>query len=161
MLRKAEIYQLTAAGLALVAGLLIYLLQRAPDSVYLFSLLSYSPTQRYQLLGSASQWLPSLIHTYAFVIFMLIALGNSAKNLLFCCILWVGVGCLFELGQHPAISVSLAAQIPEWFASIPLLENVKQYFLQGVFDVRDLAATLSGGMAAWFTVHLTTRYLRS
>lgn len=152
---KAEIYQLTAALSALLVGLMVYLFERPAESVYLFAVLSYSPIQHYDLFGVIGQWLPSIVHTYAFILLSVIAVGNGPRIILRSSFFWVGIGWLFEFGQHPTISTKLATYIPEWFSWIPLLENGANYFQYGTFDPLDLLATLAGAFAAWTTYQMT------
>jgi hypothetical protein len=152
---KAEIYQLAAALSALLLGLMVYLFERPADSIYLFALFSYSSTQHYDLLGIIGQSLPSIIHTYAFILLTVIAVGNGPRIIFTSSFLWVGIGWLFELGQHPTVSAQLIKHIPEWFSGIPLLVNSANYFQYGTFDPLDLLATLVGALAAWATYQMT------
>jgi hypothetical protein len=152
---KVEAYQLAAALSALLLGLLVYLFERPAESVYLFSIFSYSSTQHYDLFGIIGQWLPSIVHTYAFTLLTVIAVGNGRRIILTSSIFWVGIGWLFEWGQHPTVSAQLVKHIPEWFSGIPLLENSANYFQYGTFDPVDLLASLAGALAAWVTYQLT------
>ncbi|PSW00648.1 hypothetical protein [Photobacterium lipolyticum] len=49
---KAKTYQLAAALSALLGGLMVYLLERPAESIYLFALFSYSYSPDYDLLGA-------------------------------------------------------------------------------------------------------------
>jgi hypothetical protein len=42
--------------------------------------------------------------------------------------------------------------IPDWFTGIPFLENADNYFLQGTFDVMDVAAIAIGAGTAYFVL---------
>lgn len=154
---KAEIYQLAAALSALLGGLILYLFARPAESIYLFALFSYSHFPDYNLLGVFGQWLPSLVHTYAFILLTVIAVGNGPRIIFISSLFWVGVSWIFELGQHPAISARLMKHIPPWFSEIPFLENSANYFQRGTFDPLDLFATLIGAFAAWLTYQITRR----
>ena len=157
MLGKAEIYQLSAALSALLLGLGIYLFERPAESAYLLTVLSYSPIQQYDLLGTIGQWIPSAVHTYAFILLTVIAIGSGPRMIFTCSLFWVGIGWLFEWGQHPVVSAQLIKHIPEWFSGIPLLENSADYFLYGTFDSLDLLATLAGALVAWATYQMTQK----
>ena len=155
MLCKANMFQLAAALFALLLGLLFYLLSRPADSIYLFTVFSYAPSQSFDFSGLIGQWIPSFIHTYAFILLTVIAIGNSPRVILVSSIFWVVVGWLFELGQHPSNSILIVEYIPEWFSGILILENTASYFLHGSFDTLDLLATVAGALAAWATYQIT------
>lgn len=154
---KAETYQLAAALSALLLGLMVYLFDRPAESIYFFAVFSYSSTQHYDLLGILGQWLPSILHTYAFTLLTVIAVGNGPRIILISSLFWVGIGWLFEFGQHPTASAQFATYIPEWFSGIPLLENCANYFQYGTFDSLDLLATIIGAFAAWVTYQITRK----
>ena len=154
MLYKTEIQQFLAALSALVLGLWIYLFERPADSVYLFTVYSYSPDLHFSVFGVVGQWLPSLVHTYAFILLTALAVGSNTRIIVTSAMFWVLIGWLFELGQYPSISVELVEHIPAWFSRIPLLENVGDYFQYGTFDPMDLLATLVGALAAYTTYQL-------
>ena len=46
----------------------IYLFERPADSVYLFTVYPYSPDLHFSFFGVAGRWLPSLVHTYTFIL---------------------------------------------------------------------------------------------
>lgn len=148
---RAEKIQLFAALLALITGLLVYLSGRPPAHVYLFGGFSVDAIQNTLAIGATGQWLPSFIHPYLFILLTALAIGPGTGVLLANCLFWSSMGWLFELGQHPALSASLAARIPEWFSTIPLLENSSNFFVHGTFDPLDLVATAAGTLAAWAT----------
>ena len=154
MLCKANILQFAAASVALLLGLLVYLLSRSAESVYLFSAFSYIPAQHYDFLGTIDLWLPSLIHTYAFILLTVIAIGNYPQAIRISSFFWVASGWFFELGQHPTASLLFVKYIPDWFYGIPVLENSANYFMHGTFDHFDLIATFIGALAAWATYRL-------
>lgn len=161
MFAKVEKRQLAAALSALLAGLVVYLLARPAESVYLFSVFAVSSGfdgqgQHLALLGKVAQWLPSAIHAYAFILLTVLAVGNAPRVLFASSLFWVGIGWLFEWGQYPAVSAQLVAHLPEWFAGVPVLENIRDYFQYGTFDSLDLVATLVGALGAWATYQLTT-----
>jgi len=47
--------------------------------------------------------------------------------------------------------------IPNWFAGIPFLENTENYFLQGTFDLIDLASISIGAAIAYFVLLTTNK----
>jgi len=42
--------------------------------------------------------------------------------------------------------------LPDWFASIPLFENTRDYFVRGTFSYGDMAAITIGTVAAYFVL---------
>jgi hypothetical protein len=151
MLCKADIYQLTAALSALLLGMLVYLFERPAESVYLFTLFPISPASHFNMFGLFGHWLPSLVHSYAFILLTVVAVGNHSKVIFYSCLFWMAIGWLFEWGQHPDIAIKLEANIQQWFPETPLLETTANYFQYGTFDPLDLLATFFGTVAAWAT----------
>lgn len=151
---KAQICLSLAALSALIVGFCIYLFERQADSVYLFTVFSFSPAHQFSFSGVIGQWLPSLVHTYAFILLTALAVGINTRVMLASAMFWLLTGWLFELGQYPSIAAELVEHIPAWFSGIPLLENVGAYFQHGTFDPMDLLATLVGAVAAYTTWQL-------
>ena len=148
--------QILIGIIVLLFGSLIYLVDRPPDQTY-FVYSSASNISLYNtlpnLFGSIGNSLPAFIHVFSFI---LITAGLAAcrkRGYLIICLCWFVVDSAFELGQHfKTLSLCL---IPDWFAGIPYLENTENYFLQGTFDFRDLAA-ITLGIAAAYAMLLTT-----
>jgi len=46
--------------------------------------------------------------------------------------------------------------IPDWFASIPFLENTGDYFVRGTFSFGDMAAIIIGTITAYFMLTITS-----
>lgn len=152
MFRKpAGLYVLIAAA-ALSAGLLVYLCGRQPEHVYfLFHGFSLA-TGHASPFGVLGNYLPSLVHVYAFILLTTAVAGSSNARLLGVCGAWFVMACLFEFGQHPAISPVIAAALPAWFTHVPVLDNTAAYFLKGTFDRLDLLSIAAGTVAAGLTV---------
>jgi hypothetical protein len=47
--------------------------------------------------------------------------------------------------------------IPDWFSGVPFLENTRNYFFQGTFDVLDLAAVLIGSITGYYVLIVTMK----
>ncbi len=153
-----EIVGATLAALgALVAGVLVYALDRVPESVY-FLPASWSLAEAGQLwFGSLGGQLPEFVHVYAFGLMTAAVLASSRRLALLSCAAWWALDSLVELGQHAAISPHIAAAVPAWVAGIPFLENTGPYFTHGTFDPLDLAAIAVGAVAAYFTIVIYIR----
>lgn len=66
----------------------------------------------------------------------------------------VNVG--FELGQK--YSDYAAGLVPSWFDGVFLLENTRNYFLQGTYCRLDMAAIIAGGLSAYiFLIYTQNR----
>ncbi len=148
-----EIVGATLAALgALVAGVLVYALDRVPESVY-FLPASWSLAEAGQLwFGSLGGQLPEFVHVYAFALLTAAVLASSRRFALLGCAAWWALDSLAELGQHATISPHIAAAVPAWFVGIPFLENTGPYFTRGTFDPLDFIDIAVGAVAAYCTI---------
>jgi len=146
--RDGRQYVVSLAATALALGGLIYIIDRAPGSVYLFpagiSLYDGAP----HWFGALGGCLPDFLHAFAFSLVTAILLGVSRATALACSAGWWLIDSLFEFGQHPAVSHALAAALPAWFEDIPVLMNTAAYFIHGTFDPWDIAAITAGSVCA-------------
>jgi hypothetical protein len=141
-----------AALSVLALGVLVYLVDRLPESVYLLPVDWSLASGRERWFGAIGGQLPEFVHVYAFALLTAAVFAGSRKRAFLICTAWWVTDSLFELGQHPAISPSIAAAMPHWVKGVPLLENIGPYFAYGTFDPLDLAAITVGAVAAYFTV---------
>lgn len=139
----------------LIVGLLIYLVDRPPEHTYFIyniakiSLYNILP----DLFGLIGNCLPAFIHVFSFILITAGLLCCQKRGCLIICLSWFLADCVFELGQKFS---NLALKIiPDWFTGIPFLENTENYFLQGTFDVIDLAAIAFGAIIS-YPILLTT-----
>lgn len=153
---RALIYQ-GAAAAALLAGVVLYLVDRPPGSVYFLPVPSPYPFETGAVFGILGDWLPTFLHVYAFILLTVCAAGPGAHRVVPICMTWFAVDTLFELGQIPAIARMISALVPDAFMGIPFLENTAGYFLTGTFDVLDLVSIAAGTVAAYLTISLLTR----
>lgn len=70
------------------------------------------------------------------------------------CLFWFSVNMLFEVGQN--LSREVSHYIPQWFEQVPLLNNTKNFFLFGTFDIFDITAIVLGSVAAFVVSELTS-----
>ena len=54
---------------------------------------------------------------------------------------------MLEIGQ--AYGEQLSGYIPLWFNKIPFLENTRNFFILGRFDILDIIAFILGGVFAF------------
>ncbi len=137
---------LTAAGVtALLAGALIYVLWRRPDSAALLP-----PALQLDLAGKPPLigQLPALLHAYAFTLLTVAALGMNRRRAAMAAGAWAALGCLFETGQLPVV----AQWVSRALAGIEGGGPFSAYFTRGTFDPLDICATALGALAAYLTV---------
>jgi hypothetical protein len=137
----------------MMAGVVVYAIARPASHVYLLpSLFAVSDSPR-DVFGAIGASLPGFLHVFAFsLLTAAVVTWRTPRAAAIIAGAWCGADLLFELGQHPALSASIDASLPSWFASVPMLENVGPYFLRGSFDPVDLAATVAGATLAYVTI---------
>ncbi len=151
--RKDVMLALVAVG-TLIVGVLVYVLDRGPDSVYFLSP-NWSLAEEGRLwFGSLGGQLPEFAHVYSFSLLTGILWATCPGSRLLSCGAWWMIDSLFELGQHPAFGPVIAAALPAWLQGAPLLENTGPYFTNGTFDPLDLVAIMVGALAAYCTISL-------
>jgi len=133
-----------AAMLVLGLGTLVYLFDRPSGSAYAIPSAWMAHVPGRSLFGPAGDWLPSFAHAFAFTAFTAVLLPQKWPRYRLAASLWCAIGSGLELGQHPSIAQPLAASLPAWFDSVPVLDHLGRYWLQGSFAVNDLAAVAAG-----------------
>jgi hypothetical protein len=71
------------------------------------------------------------------------------------CAFWFLTDVIFELGQK--FKALASTMVPDWFSGILFLENSKNYFLSGTFDLNDLTAIAFGTILAYFALSITVK----
>lgn len=141
----------------LLLGSLVYLVDRPPDQTYFlyFSKIEISlHSSLPELFGYLGNILPAFAHVFSFILITAGIIACGKRGYLAVCLSWLIVDWTFELGQkYSDLAVKL---IPDWFASIPILEASSGYFRVGTFDVLDMAAVLLGAGAAYFVLMKTS-----
>jgi hypothetical protein len=51
--------------------------------------------------------------------------------------------------------------VPDWFVGMPFIENTKNFFLYGTFDVLDIAGIAIGTLVVYFALIVTNMRKRS
>ncbi len=154
--RNGAVPTLAALG-ALAIGVLVYALDRLPESVYFLPTGWSLADGRHVWFGSLGGQLPEFLHVYAFALLTAAVLVSSRRLALLSCVGWWGLDTLFEIGQHPAVSPAITAALPAWFEAVPFLENTGPYFTRGTFDPLDFIAIAVGAVAAYFTIVIYIR----
>lgn len=150
--------QILIGVFGLAFGSLVYLIDRPPDQTYFIytspiniTLFNVIP----KLFGSIGNTLPAFIHVFSFILITAALISWQKRGYLIICLSWFLVDCAFELGQ--GFNTWPLRIIPDWFAGIPFLENTDNYFLQGTFDLIDLAAISIGAAIAYFVLLTTSK----
>ena len=134
--------------LALFLALVFYALGRPDGTVYLL------PVQLTQILptvsaGAALGSIPTFLHVFSFVLLTVaVARPQSATACVAIACSWCMANVLFEMGQHPGIAPLINRALPASFDSVPILENIGPFFLNGTFDPLDILAAALGAVAS-------------
>lgn len=149
---RPQTVQVIAAIGALLIGVLVYLIDRPPGSVYLIPEGLSVAGQNSVVFGVIGNHLPTLVHVYAFIILTAVIMAPSPNQVMLICVIWFLIDALFELAQIDAIAKWLVSYIPSWFEGIPVLENTSNFFSYGTFDILDILSITIGAIAAYFTI---------
>lgn len=152
MSRRTEVSLLAAAFSAAVIGMLVYLLDRQPDSVYFLTDGLSLKEGLLPVFGSIGYHLPTFIHVYVFILLTVVVTSQGIREVIPICLAWLTVDSVFEVAQAVPFAQWLAVHMPAEFSGIPFLENTANYFLTGTFDVLDLVSIVMGAVAAYLTV---------
>ena len=141
----------------LFIGILVYLVDRQPDQTY-FVYKSFVNISLYHILpnlfGIIGNSLPSFAHVFSFILITAALIASKKREFIIICLFWFLINSLFELGQK--FSTIFIKFIPDWFASIPFLENTGDYFVRGTFSFGDMAAIIIGTITAYFMLTITS-----
>lgn len=151
-MRAINKLQISIGFLTLFAGLWLYLINR-PSDIYFVSIIKGAEHIHHLALPfptGIGGTLPSFLHVFAFSLLLGGLLACRKIGYLIICCSWLFTNVLFELGQRHPISASQV--IPECFEGMFILENMRDYFLNGTFDSFDLAASSVGALAAYWVL---------
>ncbi|HSC65771.1 MAG TPA: hypothetical protein VLD35_19180 [Caldimonas sp.] len=137
---------------ALVAGTLVYLVDRPPGHAMWIPHFALAP--RPPTFGSIGDWLPSFVHPLAFALLTAAALPAGSPWRYRGCVAWGAVDVACELGQHAALKTAWLGLAEQGLAPVA----ASRYFLHGRFDVADLVAAAAGALAAAACLHCFDRF---
>jgi hypothetical protein len=149
---RPEIGVLLLAAILLAAGILVYVFERGGTVYLLSSWTSAPPPTKY--LGRLGNHLPTFLHTLAFILITAAILRPWPRLLLPTCATWLGIECLFELGQMAPFDGHIAALLPAWFKGVPVLEIASDYFTRGTYDALDIVSITLGATVAYPLVRI-------
>ena len=150
--------QFLAGMFLLLLGSLVYVIDRSPDQVYFtrfFGIHLKMFDAGTPLLGPLGLRLPAFIHVLSFSLITGSFFRSGNGRYLVICVFWLLVNTCFELGQkYKPLAVKLT---PDFFEHIPFLENTRNYFMNGTFDVYDLVAFFLGALTGYGLLLVTGR----
>lgn len=149
--------QLIIGILFLLAGTMEYLVARPIGSTYF--LYKFKVIQSFfhhmpNLYGKVGIFAPEFFHPLALSLISM-ALFSTRKARMVICIAWFTVDSMFELGQK--YGTQLLEWSPKWFETVPILENLENFLVNGRFDIYDLMAISLGSLSAFFIGELTSK----
>ena len=154
---RSRIIQAAPASIALLVGIILYLLDRQTDSVYFMAHWMVLGENSRPVFGAIGNHLPTFIHVYAFILLTAIFVTQSRAYALPICIFWFIIDSLFEIAQVSTIAQWIARHVPNWFDVIPFLDNASDYFRAGTFDILDILSIAAGTLAAYLTIITSTQ----
>jgi hypothetical protein len=150
--------QVLIGSVCLLAGSLIYLIDRPPELTYFvhrygifISLHNIFPG----IFGHLGDSLPSFVHTFSFILLTAGIASCGRRGCVLIAIVWLFIDSAFELGQQ--YSSTALKLIPAWFAKIPFLEATEGYFRRGTFDFNDITAVFLGAVMACLVAFITMK----
>ena len=160
-LRSLHIPRLIIGTAGLLIGCLVYIVDRPPEQTWFLSngvteisLYTVLPS----LFGSIGNYLPAFTHVFAFILLTAGLTSCRKRWYMVICIPWFLIDCGFELGQR--YKTSICGIIPGWFAKVPVLENTRDFFVNGTFDWLDLGSICLGTIAAYAVLAITHKTIR-
>ncbi|MCX5810092.1 MAG: hypothetical protein NTX36_12100 [Proteobacteria bacterium] len=133
-----------------MTGLDFYLFCRKGGIPYFqrqLSDLGFNPPIQTSWTGQLAGAFPAFIHPFAFSLIGMGLLSNTRKSRVLICLIFFLMNLFFEIGQK--YKIVFIKFIPQWFSSIPILENTRGFFLKGTFAVDDLIGITLGSLSAF------------
>jgi hypothetical protein len=130
----------------LFIGLWVYLVDR--NSMYFLEKWQFT-FYDYNVFGYLGNHLPTFIHTLSFCLITAGMLNCQKQCYPIIAISWFLFDTFFESLQKYKTIISL---IPDWFETIPFLENTKSYFIKGTFDIFDVLSIAIGAILGFLVL---------
>ena len=142
-----EVKALFLATLFLVAGIVVYVLDRG-SSAHFLTAWSFGPAAP-SILGPLGNHLPTLLHPPVFILITAAILRPWPRTLPAICAAWFTIECLFEIGQMTPFDSRIAAAMSPWLDSAPIVQITADYFTHGTFDLLDILSIAIGTVVAY------------
>jgi hypothetical protein len=143
---------LLLATLLLATGILVYALDRG-GAVYFLHGWTATPAKT-PVFGSLGDHLPTFLHTLVFILITAAILRPWPRLIPGICAAWLVIESLFELGQLAPFDGRIAALVPSWFESVPVLQITADYFIRGTYDALDIVSIVLGAVVAYPLVRI-------
>jgi hypothetical protein len=148
--RRSEVSLLALALLLLTTGITVYVLDRGGAAYFLPDWAAGRTAP--PIFGLLGDYLPTFIHTLAFILITAAVLWPWPRLLPGICAAWVFIESLFEVGQLATQDSHIAAAVPAWFDGVPVLEVTADYFIRGTYDPLDLVSIGIGAVIAYAVI---------
>lgn len=143
----SELKALLLATLFLVAGIVVYVLDRGA-AVYFLAAWPFGPATP-SIFGPLGNHLPTFLHPPVFILITAAILRPWPRTLPAICAAWFTIECLFELGQMTPFDTRIAAAMSPWLDSAPIVQITADYFTRGTFDPLDILSIAIGTVVAY------------
>lgn len=144
---RPEVGMLLLATLLLATGVVVYALDRGGEVYFLYGWTA-APAKT-PIFGPLGEHLPTFLHTLVFILITAAVLRPWPRLIPGICAAWFVIECLFELGQMAPFDGHIAAAVPAWFESVPVLRITADYFIGGTFDALDIVSITLGAIVAY------------
>ncbi|MDX2410664.1 MAG: hypothetical protein QNK16_01410 [Woeseiaceae bacterium] len=149
---RPEVGMLLLATMLLATGIVVYALDRGGAVYFLYGL---APARvETSIFGPLGDHLPTFLHTLVFILITAAVLRPWPRLIPGICAVWFVIECLFELGQMAPLDARIAATVPSWFESVPVLQTTADYFIRGTFDALDIVSIAIGVVIAYPLVRI-------
>jgi len=156
--RVINLKQLITGIAVFLFGSLEYLLTRPVDSTCMEKIVGWfrGSSSSVGIYGDMGGFMPEFAHPFSFaLITMALFPGSGRKTRGLICFFWLFIELFFEAGQR--FGNEIVSYIPSFCERIYILDNLKSYFVKGVYDPNDVLAIFLGIIAAYMTGELTSR----
>jgi hypothetical protein len=143
---KRNLLRVILGLFSLFLGTLVYLIDR--NSMYFLEKLQLV-FYEYNVFGYFGNHLPTFIHTFSFCLITAGILACQKGCYPIIVISWFLFDTFFETLQKYDSIVTI---IPDWFNHIFFLENTKDYFLKGTFDILDVLSIAIGAICSFLVL---------
>ena len=149
---RPEVGMLLLATLLLATGILVYALDRG-GAVYFLHGWTAAPAKT-SIFVPLGDHLPTFLHTLVFILITAAVLRPWRRLIPGICAAWLVIECLFEFGQMAPFDSRIAAAVPSWFESVPVLQITADYFIHGTYDALDIVSIVLGAVIAYPLVRI-------
>jgi len=132
---------------AIVIGLLVYVVDRHGQVSFLPRYPIYPQTL--SIFGAFGGVLPTLTHTFIFIVISSCVWATTIRHIYITCIFWVVVEFSMEIIQHSNITIYLKSLS---LAQGTVGEPLYLFSLYGVFSIGDLIAVIVGAVLAFIVI---------